>query len=74
MKTGSPLIELVRTVYDHNGCGVEHLYALYRPDRYSFEFDLVRSGGASKRSWSTRPIALRKPPKKTKSSTNIALV
>ncbi len=74
VKTGSPLIELVRTVYDRNGNAVEHLYALYRPDRYSFEFDLVRSGGASKGSWSTRPIALRRSPKKTKSSTNIAFV
>lgn len=72
VKTGSPLIELVRTVFDRDGRGVEHLYALYRPDRYSFEFDLVRSGGASKRSWSTRPIAVRKPARKTKSSTNIA--
>lgn len=74
VKTGSPLIELVRTVYDRNGSGVEHLCALYRPDRYSFEFDLVRSGGASKRSWSTRPIALRRPPRKTRSSTDIAFV
>jgi len=74
VKTGSPLIELVRTVFDRNGRGVEHLYALYRPDRYGFEFDLVRSGGASKRSWSTQPIALRKPPKKAKSSTDIAFV
>ena len=74
VKTGSPLIELVRTVFDRNGRGVEHLYALYRPDRYGFEFDLVRSGGASKRSWSTQPIALRKPPKKAKSSTETALV
>ena len=47
--TGSPLIELVRVVYDRDGRGVEHLHALYRPDRYSFEFDLVRSGAARKR-------------------------
>jgi len=74
VKTGSPLIELVRTVYDRSGSAVEHLYALYRPDRYSFEFDLVRSGGASKRSWSARPTALRKPSKKTRSSTDMAFV
>jgi len=42
--TGSPLIELTRVVLDRNGKGVEHLHALYRPDRYSFEIDLVRSG------------------------------
>jgi len=74
VKTGSPLIELVRTVYDRDGRAVEHLYALYRPDRYSFEFDLVRSGGASKRSWSASPLALRKPAKRTRSSTNIASI
>ena len=49
--TGSPLIELVRTVYDQAGRGVEHLHALYRPDRYSFEFDLMRSGVNEARSW-----------------------
>jgi len=74
VKTGSPLIELVRTVYDRDGRGVEHLYALYRPDRYSFEFDLVRSGGASKRSWSTVPLAFRNPTKKSKSSADIAFI
>lgn len=74
VKTGSPLIELVRAVYDRHGRGVEHLYALYRPDRYSFEFDLVRSGNVNKRSWSTVPLAHRKPTRKTKSSTNIAFI
>jgi GntR family transcriptional regulator len=69
VETGSPLIELVRTVYDRDGRGVEHLHALYRPDRYSFEFDLVRTGG-SKRSWSTLPP--RKPTRK--SSANIAFI
>ena len=42
---GTPLIELTRVVYDQSGRGVEHLHALYRPDRYAFEIDLVRSGG-----------------------------
>ena len=74
VKTGSPLIELVRTVFNRDGRGVEHLYALYRPDRYSFEFDLVRSGGVSKRSWSALPLALRKPTRKSKSSTDIAFI
>ncbi len=46
LRTGSPLIELVRVVYDQAGRGVEHLHALYRPDRYAFEIDLVRSGAA----------------------------
>jgi GntR family transcriptional regulator len=65
---------MVRTVFDRDGRGVEHLYALYRPDRYSFEFDLVRSGGASKRSWSALPLAVRKQTRKTKPSTNISFI
>ena len=74
IETGSPLIELVRTVYDRDGRGVEHLYALYRPDRYSFEFDLVRSGAARKRSWSASPPAARKPTGKSKSSNTIRFI
>lgn len=60
VESGSPLIELVRIVYDRDGRGVEHLHALYRPDRYSFEIDLVRSGDARTRSWSALPPAIRK--------------
>jgi GntR family transcriptional regulator len=52
VRTGSPLIELIRVVYDQAGRGVEHLHALYRPDRYAFEIDLVRSGAAETKSWS----------------------
>ena len=44
VRAGSPLIELVRVVFDRSGRAVEHLHALYRPDRYAFEMDLVRSG------------------------------
>ncbi len=51
LHTGSPLIELIRVVYDQSGRGVEHLHALYRPDRYAFEIDLVRSGAADTKSW-----------------------
>lgn len=72
VKTGSPLIELVRTVYDRRGRGVEHLYALYRPDRYSFEFDLVRSRSAKSRGWSPLPSDGRKP--KNGSSAEIAFI
>lgn len=56
VRTGMPVIELTRVVYDRAGRGVEHLYALYRPDRYAFEIDLVRSGTRN-RVWS--PIARR---------------
>jgi GntR family transcriptional regulator len=52
VRTGTPLIELIRVVYDQSGRGVEHLQALYRPDRYTFEIDLVRSG---RREWSPVP-------------------
>ena len=51
VRTGSPLIELVRVVRDQSGRAVEHLHALYRPDRYAFEMDLVRSGAADAKAW-----------------------
>ncbi len=52
VRAGSPLIELVRVVCDQSGRPVEHLHALYRPDRYAFEMDLVRSGAKETKSWS----------------------
>jgi GntR family transcriptional regulator len=51
VKTGSPLIELVRVVFDRTGRGVEHLHALYRPDRYSIAIDLIRSGSSERGGW-----------------------
>jgi len=51
VRAGSPLIELVRVVCDQSGRAVEHLHALYRPDRYAFEMELVRSGAAGTQSW-----------------------
>ncbi len=52
---GSPLIALTRVVYDDRDRGVEHLYALYRPDRYAFRMDLERTGAGGGRRWS--PVA-----------------
>ena len=52
VRAGSPVIELVRVVCDQSGRAVEHLHALYRPDRYAFEMDLVRSGANKTRAWS----------------------
>jgi GntR family transcriptional regulator len=49
---GSALIALTRVVYDGKGRGVEHLHALYRPDRYAFRMDLVRTGRDGGRRWS----------------------
>jgi GntR family transcriptional regulator len=51
IRGGSPLIELTRVVYDQDGRGVEHLHALYRPDRYALEINLVRSGDDKTPGW-----------------------
>ncbi len=51
VKIGSPLIELTRIVYDARGGAVEHLHALYRPDRYSLAIELVRAGRADAKVW-----------------------
>ncbi|ASJ73936.1 GntR family transcriptional regulator [Granulosicoccus antarcticus] len=48
---GSALISLTRVVYDKSGQGVEHLHALYRPDRYRIEVDLCRAGSEDERYW-----------------------
>jgi len=51
VRVGSPLIELVRVVHDSDGRGVEHLHALYRPDRYTLEMELERSAEKDGRTW-----------------------
>lgn len=35
--TGRPLLVLDRSMYDDQGQLIDHMYALYRPDRYQFE-------------------------------------
>jgi GntR family transcriptional regulator len=55
LEIGSPLLSLTRVVWDPSGQGVEHLHALYRPDRYSFHMDLVRTGAVGARRWD--PVA-----------------
>ena len=52
---GSALLSLTRTVFDEDGRGVEHLQALYRPDRYAFQMELMRIGRDGARRWS--PVA-----------------
>ena len=52
VRPGSPVLELIRVSFDQLGRGVEHLHALYRPDRYAFEIDMVRSGAADTKAWS----------------------
>ena len=55
VEIGSALIALTRVVYDAHGRGVEHLRALYRPDRYAFRMDLERTGTRDGRRWA--PVA-----------------
>ena len=40
LKVGAPLLGIERTVRDAQGRPVEHLRALYRPDRYEFEMNM----------------------------------
>ena len=42
VSVGSPLLWLERVVRDSNGRGVEHLSALYRPDRFRLEMSMTR--------------------------------
>lgn len=56
---GAPLLSLTRVVLGSggqgsDGQGVEHLHALYRPDRFSFQMDLQRSGARGRRHWNAR--------------------
>lgn len=48
---GAALIALSRVVYDAEGRGVEHLSALYRPDRFRLEMTLNRVGQGAARHW-----------------------
>ena len=51
---GSALLALVRLVRDADGRAVEHLTALYRPDRFQLEMELAREGEDDARYW--RPV------------------
>lgn len=53
---GAPLIALTRIVRDASGRGIEHLQALYRPDRFRLEMELDRVGAGDGRHW--RPVIL----------------
>lgn len=48
---GSPLLSLERVVRDVTGRGVEHLSALYRPDRFRLEMSMTRIGAGDARHW-----------------------
>lgn len=51
VSVGSPLLWLERVVRDSNGRGVEHLSALYRPDRFRLEMSMTRIGAGESRHW-----------------------
>jgi len=52
VEIGTPLLEVRRAVFDADENGVEYLRSLYRPDRYEFQLELVRSGAENRRRWS----------------------
>jgi GntR family transcriptional regulator len=54
-ETGAPLLSLTRLVQDDSGRPVEHLHALYRPDRFTFQMELQRTGAMDARRWSPLP-------------------
>ena len=56
VEIGAPLIALTRLVQDEEGRPVEHLRALYRPDRFSFEMQLQRTGAEGERRWSPMSV------------------
>lgn len=51
VEIGSALIALTRIVRDAEGRGIEHLAALYRPDRHTFRMELIRAGDGADRHW-----------------------
>jgi GntR family transcriptional regulator len=57
LEIGAALLSMTRVVYDPSGRGIEHLQALYRPDRYVFHMDLVRTGAGDARRWSPAEYA-----------------
>jgi GntR family transcriptional regulator len=57
--TGAALIALTRVVFDAAGRGVEHLAALYRPDRFRLDMTLNRVGEADNRHWEPVMVPIR---------------
>lgn len=51
LEIGAALLSMTRVVFEENGRGIEHLQALYRPDRYSFNMELTRTGDDGARRW-----------------------
>ena len=51
VEIGSPLLSLTRVVFCAEGRAIEHLVALYRPDMYAVNMEMVRSGRNAARYW-----------------------
>lgn len=51
VEVGSPLLKIVRVVFDQAGRPVEHITGLYRPDRYQYRMSLDRVSEADARKW-----------------------
>jgi len=62
---GAPLLGITRVIYDADEQGVQHLQAFYRPDRFIFQMELVRSKQQNQFVWA--PSA-GKPARKSKRS------
>ncbi len=63
VEVGSALLSMTRVVLDAEGRGIEHLAALYRPDKHAFHMELTRTGGGSARRWEPSSPAPTPPPK-----------
>lgn len=48
---GAALLQVTRVLFDRDGRGVEHLTALYRPDRFNLEMRINRTGAGESRHW-----------------------
>jgi GntR family transcriptional regulator len=72
LEIGAAVLSMTRIVFDPSGRGIEYLQALYRPDRHSFNMDLLRTGTAGARRWAPveRP---RKLDAKTKTDPKLKL-
>jgi GntR family transcriptional regulator len=70
VEVGSPLIGLTRTIFAEGDLGVEHLNALYRPDRYTLRMELERKVSSGVRRWSAvlpQPANEERPARQAKS-------
>lgn len=70
VEIGSALIALTRVVLDEAGNGIEHLHALYRPDRYALRMDLMRIDGKHGKRWAPIANDPGEPPETTEKPTH----